>query len=132
MLVQNITAVPQQAYEAFQRADVPAILNLLADDVEWILPTIESISFSGPRRGRDQVAEFFSTLAREQDALRFEPREFIAGDDKVVALGSYEWKVKATGRTWQSDFAHVFTVRDGKIVRFHEFTDSAAAAVAYK
>ena len=132
MIVQNITAIPQQAYEAFQRGDVPAILSQLAEDVEWSLPTIENVPFSGTRRGRDQVAEFFSALAQQQDAIRFEPKEFIAGDDKVVVLGSYEWKVRVTGRTWRSEFAHVFTVRDGKIVRFQEFTDSAAAAAAYE
>jgi uncharacterized protein len=131
MIVQNITALPQQAYAAFQRADIPAVLSQLADDVEWVIPTIDNISFSGPRRGHAQVAEFFRTLGEEQEAIYFEPRELIAGDDKVVALGSYEWKVKATGRTWRSDFVHVFTVRDGKIVRFQEYTDSAAAAKAY-
>jgi uncharacterized protein len=132
MLVQNLAAIPQQAYEAFSRADVPTILSQLAEDVEWIIPTIAKVSFSGPRRGRAQVAEFFSGLAQEQDALSFEPKEFIAGEDKVVAIGSYEWKVKTTGRTWRSDFTHVFTVRDGKIVRFQEFTDTAAAAAAYE
>jgi ketosteroid isomerase-like protein len=132
MLVQNITVIPQQAYEAFQRADIAAVLSTLADEVEWIIPTIDNVSFSGPRRGRAQVAEFFSALAEQQEALRFEPKEFIAGEEKVVALGSYEWKVKATGKTWRSDFAHVFTIRDGKVVRFEEFTDSAAAAAAYE
>ena len=132
MLVQNIAAVPQQAYEAFQRADIAAVLSLLSDDVEWILPAIDNVSFSGARSGRAQVAEFFSSLAPQQDVIRFEPREFIAGEEKVVALGSYEWKVRSNGRTWRSDFAHVFTVRDGKIVRFQEFMDSAAAEVAYR
>jgi ketosteroid isomerase-like protein len=131
MLVQNITAVPQQAYAAFQRADVPAILSLLADDAEWIIPTIANVPFSGARRGRAQVGEFFATLAQQQEAVRFEPRDFVAGDDRVVALGSYEWKVRGTGRTWRSDFVHVFTVRDGKIVRFQEYTDTAAAAAAF-
>ncbi len=132
MLVQNISAVAQQAYEAFQRADIPGVLSQLSDDVEWTIPTIENVSFSGPRRGRDRVAEFFATLAQQQDVIRFEPKESVASDDKVVALGSYQWKVKSTGRTWGSDFAHVFTIRDGKIVRFQEYTDSAAAAAAYK
>jgi len=72
------------------------------------------------------------TLARQQDVIHFEPKEFIANDEKVVALGNYEWKVKSTGRTFGSDFAHIFTVRDGKIVRFQEITDSAAAAAAYE
>ncbi|MGQ0538489.1 MAG: nuclear transport factor 2 family protein [Gemmatimonadaceae bacterium] len=132
MLVQNISAVAQQAYEAFSRGDIPGALSQLSDDVEWIIPAIEGVPFSGTRRGRAQVAEFFAALAQQQDVIRFEPKEYFASDEKVVALGSYEWKVKSTGRTWGSDFAHIFVVRDGKVVRFQEITDTMAAAAAYK
>lgn len=132
MLVQNLAAVPQQAYEAFSRADVAGVLSQLAEDVEWIVPRIDNVPFTGTRRGHSEVARFFADLAHHQDVIRFEPREFIATDDKVVALGTYEWTVKSTGRRWASDFAHVFTVRDGKVVRFQEITDTAAAAAAYR
>jgi ketosteroid isomerase-like protein len=67
-----------------------------------------------------------------QETLEFEPREFIAQGDKVVSLGHYRWRVKTTGREFSSDFAHVFTVRDGKIVSFQEYTDTASAARAYQ
>jgi ketosteroid isomerase-like protein len=40
--------------------------------------------------------------------------------------------VKATAREFGSDFAHVFTIRDGKVVAFKEYFDSAAAATAYR
>jgi uncharacterized protein len=30
------TDVVQQGYEAFGRGDIPAVLDLLTDDVEWI------------------------------------------------------------------------------------------------
>ena len=49
----------------------------------------------------------------------FEPREFIAHGDKVVALGHYAWRVKSTGREFGGDFAHVFTMSNGKVIRFH-------------
>jgi ketosteroid isomerase-like protein len=51
---------------------------------------------------------------------------------KVVVLGHYVWQVKANGRTIDGDFAHVFTVRGGRIVAFHEYMDSAAVANAYR
>jgi len=71
-------------------------------------------------------------LASLMDARSFEPREFIAESDKVVVLGHYGWQVKANGRTFEGDFAHVFTVRNGQIVAFHEYMDSAAVAKAFR
>jgi uncharacterized protein len=96
------------------------------------LPEIENVPFAGKRQGRGAVGEFFSTLASLQDARSFEEREFIAQGDKVVVLGHYVWQVKANGRTIEGDFAHVFTVRGGQIVAFHEYMDSAAVAKAYR
>ncbi|HEY0003982.1 MAG TPA: nuclear transport factor 2 family protein [Pyrinomonadaceae bacterium] len=128
---ENVKLV-QQAYSNFQSGDIQALLGLLSDDVEWQLPEIENVSFAGRRRGKAQVAEFFSKLAEAQEARQFEPREFIAQGDKVVALGSYMWQTRATGSSYGGDWAHVFTVRDGKIAGFHEFMDTAAAANAYR
>jgi ketosteroid isomerase-like protein len=71
-------------------------------------------------------------LASLEEVRSFEPHEFIAQRDKVVVLGHYVWQVKANGRTFESDFAHVFTVRGGQIAAFHEYTDSAAVAKAFR
>ncbi|HEX8097654.1 MAG TPA: nuclear transport factor 2 family protein [Pyrinomonadaceae bacterium] len=127
---ENIQAV-QRAYSSFQTGDINSLLEGLSEDVDWRLPEIENVHFSGARKGRESVGQFFSSLAEAQDALKFEPREFIAQGDKVVALGSYAWRVKANGREYGGDFAHVFTVRDGKVVGFHEYMDTAAAANAH-
>jgi ketosteroid isomerase-like protein len=86
---------------------------------------------SGSRTGKASLADFFSMLAQDQEALLFEPRQFVAQGDLVVALGGYRWRVKATGREVASDFAHVFTVRNGRIVRFQEFMDTARFVAAY-
>lgn len=61
---------------------------------------------------------------------RFEPQEFVATGDKVVALGHYT-ATTPVGGSLDSDFAMVFTLRDGKVVRFQEFSDSAAINAAY-
>jgi ketosteroid isomerase-like protein len=52
--------------------------------------------------------------------------------DKVVALGHYAWRVKSTGREFGGDFAHVFTMYNGKVKRFHEYMDTAAASAAHR
>jgi len=122
----------EQAYATFKAGDIPTLLQSMSEDITWQLPEVENVPFSGKRQGRGAVGEFFSTLASLQDARSFEPREFIAQGDKVVVLGHYVWEVKASRRTYESDFAHVFTVRGGQTVAFHEYTDTAAAAKAFR
>src|SRR5947209_16685031 len=131
MSEQQNTNLVQRAYENFKSGDIQAVLGLLSDDVQWQLPGIEGVPFAGKHHGREQVAQFFSTLAKAQEVREFEPREFVAQGDKVVALGHYAWRVKASGREFESDFAHVFSVREGRIASFKEYTDTAAATAAY-
>ena len=124
-------AIVTQAYNNFKSGNIEALLTLLADDVVWTLPEIENVPFAGKRTGRASVGEFFSIIGASQESLRFEPRELIAEGDKVVSLGEYDWRAKATNREFGGDFAHVFTIRYGKVVAFLEFTDTAAVAKAY-
>ena len=51
--------------------------------------------------------------------------ELIAGGDQVVALGRYSGTYRETGKPMHADFAHVWTLRDGKAVRFRQYFDSA-------
>lgn len=125
-------AIVEEAYNNFKAGNIQGLLNLMSDDITWTLPEMEGVPFAGTRTGRDSVGEFFATVNSSQEALRFEPRELIAEGDKVVALGSYEWRIKSTGREFSGDFAHAWTIRDGKLASFHEYTDTAACMNAYQ
>jgi len=123
--------IVERAYAAFLTGDIESLLTLFSDDVSWNIPTIEHVRISGSRTGKPSLAKFFSELAQDQDVVQFEPRQLVAEGDLVVALGHYRWRIKATGREVTSDFAHVFTVTNGRIVRFQEFMDTAAFTAAY-
>jgi uncharacterized protein len=127
------TKVVQDAYAAFGRGDIPTLLGYMADDVKWqgAIGTAKHVPFSGARAGKPAVAEFFKQVAESEDFQQFEPREFVAQGDKVVALGHYRAVTKRTGRMFDSDFVMVFTLRDGKVATFQEFTDSAAINAAF-
>jgi ketosteroid isomerase-like protein len=127
------TQVVQDAYAAFGRGDITALLGYMTDDVQWqpVIGTASHVPFSGERRGTNEVAEFFRQVAATEDFQQFEPREFVAQGDKVVAIGHYRAVTKPTGRGFESDFVMVFTLRDGKVARFQEFTDSAAINAAF-
>lgn len=129
---QENTKTVKQAYDYFKSGNIEGVLSLMSNDVDWRLPNIENMPHAGTRKGLEQVTEFFSTLAEAQDAKQFDPNEFIAQGDRVVALGHYIWKVKANNREYESDFVHVFTVRDGKITSFDEYFDTTPATMAYQ
>jgi len=129
---QENTKLVEQIYEHFKRGDIKALLNLLSANIEWQLPEIENVPFAGKRRGHEEMGQFFESLVDTQEFQHFDPREFIARGDKVLALGHYACRVKSTGREFGGDFAHVFTVHDGKVVRFHEYMDTAAVAAAHR
>ena len=125
-------SVVEQAYNNFKTGNIEALLDLFADDITWALPEMEGVPFGGTRQGRASVAEFFALVGATQESISFEPRELIAEGDRVVALGSYEWRVKATGRNFSSRWVHVWTIRDGKATDFDEYTDTAAAVAGHR
>lgn len=129
---QNTTLV-QDAYAAFGRGDITALLGYFADDVVWrgVYGAGAHVPTSGERRGKAAVARFFDQVAANITFSRFEPTEFIATGDKVVALGHYT-ATTPLGTGFDSDFAMVFTIRNGKVARFQEFCDSAAINAAYQ
>ena len=124
------TDVVQQAYAAFGQGDIPALLSLLTDDVEWSLPGPSVIPWAGTRHGHEGVTEFFSMLGETLEFEQFEPREFVAQGDTVVVLGHERSLVKPTGRGFEQEWAHVYTLRDGKIAEGRFIEDTAAQVVA--
>jgi ketosteroid isomerase-like protein len=128
------TKLVKDAYAAFQRGDIPAVLATLSDDVEWhaVIGTEGIVPTSGVRRGRAGVTEFFKQLANSTTFEAFEPREFIAQGDQVAVVGRYKGKATTTGKAYDSEWVMVFTIRNGKVVRFREFADSRQLAAAYQ
>ncbi|MGH7594751.1 MAG: nuclear transport factor 2 family protein [bacterium] len=131
MNTQENTRIVKDVLAAFVRGDIPAILNSLTDDVEWFIPgPPDRVAFSGSRRGREQVMQFFIALDATIEFLKFEPRDYVAEGDKVVAFGHNEDRMKATNRFFGNDWACLFVVRDGKIAKVRMYEDTAAFVMA--
>ena len=121
--------VIRTAYEAFGRGDVPAIVSLLSEDVDWRFAGPKGLAYTG-RFKKAQVAHWFADVAAVDDIQAFEPREFIAGGDHVTVLGWERCIARPSGKTFESDWVHVFTVKHGKITRFWGIYDTEASAAA--
>jgi uncharacterized protein len=116
----------KQAYAVFGRKDIPALLKLVADQVDWREICPASLPYSGLRRTPSEVGEFFSRIPKVTDITLFEPQEFIEAGDSITVLGYLEAFALDTKEKFQTEWVHVFTVRNGKITRWRSFSNTAA------
>lgn len=73
-----------------------------------------------------RISDFFKVLGESLETLQFELRDFIAQGNKVVVVGYQRGRAKPTGRLYEIEFVHLWSVRDGKISEFWVYTDTAA------
>lgn len=122
-MAQN-TDLIRGVYEAFAKGDIPSVLDTLASDIIWT--EAEGGPYGGVSIGPDQVLQnVFMKLGAEWDGFSAIPGEFIAEGNTVVVLGDYSASFKATGKSFQAPFAHVWKLQNGKAVSFQQYTDTA-------
>ncbi|MFB9995310.1 nuclear transport factor 2 family protein [Deinococcus oregonensis] len=113
----------QALYEAFGRGDIPAVLASLDVQVEWT--EAEGGPYGGTFHGPEAVLQnVFIKLGTEWDGFTATPRQLVTGDDTVVMLGEYTGTYRATGKSLRSPVVHAWTLQDGKIIRFVQYTDT--------
>lgn len=123
--------VTVELFTRFGNQDVPAIVELLADDVLIEFYGPDSIPYAGTYHGKEEAERFFHTVLSSVDIHRFEPEQFLCDGDMVTVTGDLHLTAKSTGKPIKSSFAHVITVRDGKWVRFRDFMNTAVAVEAF-
>jgi ketosteroid isomerase-like protein len=128
---ENIEMV-KKLYGAFGKGDIETVVDHLADQLVWRFDAPSVIPYAGERDTPSQVREgFFGELAGTQKDFALTTEEFIAQDDKVIMVGRYSATVTATGKNFDLPLVHVWTVQNGKVKRFLNFTDTAKVAEAY-
>jgi ketosteroid isomerase-like protein len=131
MSTEDNKRVVRTVFEKFGRGDVPGLLEMITEDAEWAAPGPETVSYFGERRGPDGALEFFKNLGAAVEFESFEPGDFIAEGDRVVALGRERGRVRSTGKTFDNAWALVFTVRGGKVAGLRIYENTAAIAEAF-
>jgi ketosteroid isomerase-like protein len=115
-------AIVETAYAHFASGDIEAFLAVLDPQVTWV--DAEGYPYAGTYVGPDALMEgLIARIGAEWDDYAAVPTTYVADGDRVVALGDYSGTYKATGRSVQAPFAHVWQFEDGKVVSFRQFTD---------
>ena len=115
-------------FAAIGRGDREALLALVADDIEWIIPG-ENWPLAGTRHGHAGLADLLDTASKSMETST-EPREFVAQGDRVLVVGFARGKIKATHKTFEDDWIFAITVRDGRLTNIREYVDTQALARA--
>lgn len=116
--------VVKAQYAASAAGDLQALRATLADDIVWT----EAAGFplAGTYYGPEGVTgNVMEKLAASWDDWAATPNDFVVDGERVVALGHYTARNKATGKPLRTRFVHSFTVRNGKIVIFEQIVDTA-------
>lgn len=119
-------------YRLFQSGDIRSLLELYHDDAEWIGPESDIVPFAGRFHAKAGIAQFFTKLDTAVQAMQFVPQHVIAEGDKVVVSGVSTWRVRLTGRSYDTSWVHIFTMRDGKVATFEAYFDTAASERAFR
>jgi ketosteroid isomerase-like protein len=120
-------------YAAFGRGEIPTVVETMSPEVTiGIVGRKEDAPFLGIRSGKAGAAEFFKDLGEAQDIHTFEPERFLAAEDEVFIWGRYRWTMRKSGVSKESEWFHVVTLRDGKVVKWRGHNDTAMLAEAYR
>jgi len=126
----NNIQIVQQCYADFGNGNIQGILDSLSDNVRWIDPGAPEIPFSGIRNGKEEVLGFFTDMAKVVTYTHFEPQQFYSDGNAVFVKGIFTGKGNETGKPFQSEWAMLWEVVDGKVTYFQAFSDTVAIARA--
>jgi ketosteroid isomerase-like protein len=132
MSQENIDVI-NEIYEAFGRRDFAAVLEHFGPTIEWVAAVNSPLADRSPYRGLEEVREgVFMRIAAGFERLTVEVDELFGAGDRVVALGFYDGIHRANGRRFRAQVAHIWTLANGKAVRFQQYVDTYRLAEAFK
>jgi ketosteroid isomerase-like protein len=127
MSQENVELV-RRIYASWTPGSSPAESSLLHPDIEWVNPT-DALE-PGTRTGIEAFTAIIEGLADTIGDFRMEVERFIDVGDRVAVVATMRGRGSASGVEIERRHGSVWTIRDGKAVRFHWFNDPDEALEA--
>jgi ketosteroid isomerase-like protein len=123
------TDIIRNGYAAFAVGDVPRVLAIFDDNIEWT-QTAGHI-YAGTYIGADAIVQnVFAPLGSELESYRVEPDTFISEGDQLAVLGWVSGTYRETGIAFRARFVHWWTMTNGRAARFEAIEDTVKIAGA--
>lgn len=124
----NLKAIKEH-YAGSDAKDLDAMMAPVTGETEWT--EMAGFPYAGTYVGPDQiVAGVFVQIDRDWRDYRFELERLVDGGDVIVGIGTYSGVCRSSGKDVRARVTHVWTMRDARVVRFEQFTDTKLFAEA--
>ena len=112
----------QNFYQAFKDHKKQEYLDACDEKIEWNV--LEGFPNGGKYVGKNAVfEEYFPKMLSNFTEFHAISEEFLSFDEKVIVLGEYRGKTK-TNNEFAIPFSHVYQIKDEKIIKFNQYTDT--------
>ena len=116
-------------YEGSSEDNGRNLLSVLSPDVEWT--EAEGFPYAGTYVGPDALIDgVFRRLGTEWTGYRADVHTYLADGDRVAAFGVYSGTYNATGKSMTAPFAHLYQIKDGKVIRMTQYVDTVLVSRA--
>lgn len=131
MTTEENKQIMQRVFDELARGNTPALIEALADDVEWHITG--TTKFSKTYRGKatlmnELVGPLFSQL---EGQFVMTADRFIADDNYVVVEARGKSTTKA-GRPYNNKYCWVFRLEDGKVKEVTEYMDTQLVITTFE
>ena len=124
-MTESIRPIVEAFYRASAVRDIPRIIAMMDDDVDWLVQgPVEIFSFLGQRRGRDAVLAGYREIAQQLDVTGYQVEKLLVDGDCAAALIRLTSIVRATAKVMSIRTSHFSRFRGGKLIEMRAVLDS--------
>lgn len=122
-------SIIKDVYERFNSRNYAGVLELFDENFEWNAAENSPLADKSPYHGVDAVRiGVFDRIAAGFEKLEVAIDEMFASGERVVVLGYYHARFQESQDEFQIQVAHIWTIRDGKAVKFQQYVDTLKIA----
>jgi len=106
-------------FAALQQRDLPAVISLFANEVDWYIPGHEGLApWLGKRHTREEIEAFFSLLWGNTEVISGSIDHLLIDGNVALTSGKFASRMLPTGKVYESLFFTEITVTNGLIVKY--------------
>jgi len=127
MSLENVEVV-RQIYAVWGEEGSPIPSGLLDPEIEWVNPP-EAVE-PGTRHGIDAFAAAAESVSDTFDGVGVDIDELLDAGNRVVVVATLHGRGRGSGADVERRQGYVWTIRDGKAIRFEWFNSADDALIA--
>ena len=121
------------AYKSFAVGNIPAVLAIMDVNIIWNEAEGNSYADGNPYIGPDEVLNgVFARIGADHEYFNLADIKLQEmSNNQVLATLRYKAKIKKNGAEYNTQAAHLWTLKNGKVINFQQYVDTKQLADAF-